>query len=162
MRRFFVIAMTGAMMVNRKLLSIVMVSFYLAACGSPTAPTPAVVNTPPPVVVAPPVTPPQARLEHRPGLDSMTFLGCLNGLCRYEATAHNGGDGCANTVTGISRIISSQGVEMAASAWALQAITLIRPGDVFSFFGTDMPQIALNHLDGRLRTDFHWANVSCP
>lgn len=131
----------------------------LSACGggsgTPTAPSPPV-STPAP---SPPPTPaPAARLAVS---GPISFLVCIGGLCSFEGSIKNEGNACAVNVSGETWIMSAQGQEVGRARWQLPAAAMIRPGEEVRYFGADMPQIVLNHLDGRYFASFSFESRSC-
>lgn len=122
--------------------------------GSPTAPTP-------PVATAPPATPAPAPAARLVVVDVLEMISCINGLCSYSSAIRNDGDACAHNITGESWVVSAQGVEIGRARWSLPASTIIRPGEQVPYFGEGMPQIVLNHLDGRYFASFAFESGAC-
>lgn len=137
---------------------VMIVAVLLSGCGgsaSPTAPSaPIAVSAP----VEPSVPPLSANLV---ALGGVQVLDCINRLCSYRGEVRNIGGGCAVNVAGETVILSAQGVEVARSVWTTLPGTVIRPGENVNFFGNDLPEIVLSHLDGRSQSRFTFDSRGC-
>lgn len=129
----------------------VVLALVLASCGGSSSPT---APTPPPVVVAPPA----ARLAIT---EPLVYTSCVNGLCSFRSRVRNDGDACAANISGENWIISAQGVEVGRARWSLDPATVLRPGESVAYTGDGMPQIVLNHLDGRFDSRFFFDSRPC-
>lgn len=141
---------------------VLIASVLLSACSgstSPTSPTPTTAVTATPVAQpAPPVLAPAASLV---SLESIAVTSCINGLCTFEVLVNNTGDACAANISGETTVASAQGVEVARVRWIMPSATVLRPSEHTFFVAEGMPQVVLNHLDGRVRTTFVFESRSC-
>lgn len=150
----------AAVALSTRAAVVVAAAVMLMACGggsaSPTAPSPPVTTAPP----APAPTPP-APAANLVGVDLLGLDSCINGLCTFRVLVLNTGDACATNISGETWITSAQGVEVARVRWAMAPDAVLRPLDRMFFFGDNMPQIVLNHLDGRVQTSFLFNSRPC-
>jgi hypothetical protein len=156
-RRPYVIG-EGVALSTRAGLLVLALAGLVAGCSSgpsamPTAPTP------PPVATPAPTTPaPTANLVT---LGELEIMSCINALCTFRAIVKNNGNACAVNISGESWIVSAQGVEVGRARWSMLPATVMRPGDEVYYDGQGMPQIILNHLDGRYFASFVFENRQC-
>lgn len=147
----------SSLALSTRAVIVVLAALLFSACsggGSPTAPTPPVATTPP----AAPAPAPVARLVIG---DALEMISCVNGRCSFRGLVRNTGDACASNIRGESWIISAQGVEVGRASWVMLSTTVMRPGDEVYYMGDGMPQVVLNHLDGRYFASFLFDSRNC-
>lgn len=145
--------------IRRLTLAACALAAWGASCGgskSPTAPTPPAVSAPAPTPAAPAA--PRANLVVA---DAIEFESCINGLCTFRGLVRNDGNTCAANISGESWIISAQGQEVGRARWAMLPSTVMRPADAVYYTGEGMPQVVLNHLDGRYFASFIFDSRAC-
>lgn len=139
-----------------KAISVLLVAVLGVSCSSsPTAPTPPVATP------APQPTPAPVAAADLVVSGTLDFVSCVSGLCSYMGLVRNAGTACASNISGETWVVSAQGQEVARARWAMDPSRVIPPGHEVYYEGDGMPQIALNHLDGRYFARFSFDSRPC-
>ena len=80
--------------------------------------------------------------------------------CSYEGEAVNNGAGCADNVRGITRLLASNGSELANDEWQLAPARRINAGEAFLYGDCCFSLTDRNNM-GSYRTEIFWDETTC-